>query len=166
VGPTSSQETLAEKKKEHAWYQRRLEDALAVLADSLVLIHQGKMQFIPVIAGQLRMLLCDTTRNHDKVVDVSLLKRLLPDLRLGALNAYDDFESSAQSMPLRDWLTQTVRLNSKVVTILQLIRQVSDERGGVHADYQKSRDADGNTEAAWMKRIAEHLIQRLKTSSP
>jgi hypothetical protein len=137
-----------------------------VLADSLVLIHQGKMQFIVVMAGQLRMLLCDTTRNHDKVIDVSLLKRLLPDLRLGALNAYEDFESSAQSMPLRDWLKQTVRLNGTVVTILQLIRQVSDERGGVHADYQKSRGADVITEAAWIKRIAEHLLQRLKTSSP
>lgn len=161
MGPASSQQTLAAKKKERTWYQHCLENALVVLADSLVLIHQGKTQFILVIAGQLRMLLCDTTRIHDNLVDVSLLKRLLPDLRLGALNAHEEFESSAQSMPIQDWLKQTVRLNNKEATILQLIRQVSDERGGVHADYQKSRNADEITEAAWIKRIAEHLLLRL-----
>lgn len=161
MGPASSQQTLEAKDKEQPWYLQRVENALAVLADSLVLIHQGKTQFIPVIAGQLRMLLCDTTRIHDRMVDVSLLKRVMPDLNLGMLNANGEFECTAQSMSLQDWLNQTVQLNHKEVTILHLIRQVSDERGGVHADFQKSRNADEISETTWIIQIAEHLLSRL-----
>ncbi len=162
MGPASSQQKLEAKSKEHIWYFQRVENALAVLADSLVLIHQGKTQFIQVIAGQLRMLLWDTTRIHNKLVDVSLLKRVMPDLKLGVLNVQGEFDCTAESMPLQEWLNQTVRLKCKEVTILHLIRQVSDERGGVHADFQKSRNADEISEAAWIKRIAEHLLSRLK----
>ncbi len=162
MGSENPQKTVAEYEKEYAWYQQRLLNSMAVLEDCLALTYQGKMHFIQVIAGQLRMLLCDTTRIHDVLVDVSLVNRLQPYLRLGVLNAQGEFEKEDRSMELGDWLKQCIPVNGKVVTIFQLIRQVSDERGGVHADFRKSRNADESAEAAWMRRIAEQLLWRLK----
>ncbi len=110
-------------------------DSLSILATSLELIGQGRLEFYRVAALQLRLLLCDTTRRHNRVVDISLAKRLWPDLRLHPLNPDGYFDPSLEPIPLSDWLAQRLPLPSgEVLSLRGLIRRVCDQEGGAHVD--------------------------------
>ncbi len=110
-------------------------DALKILATSLELVEQGRTEFYRVAALQLRLLLCDTTRRHNRVVDISLARRLWPGLQLYSLNPQGLFDSSLPPRLLSEWLAQRLPLEgSQSVTLRALIRRVCDQEGGAHVD--------------------------------
>jgi hypothetical protein len=112
-------------------------DALDILKESNQLACGEHTGFYRVAAAQLRLLLCDTTRQHGKIVDISLLPRLLPKLSLPPVDYHADMVFRADEIPLADWLKQKVVMDeSSEVTIRQLIRQVCDQDGGAHVDYK------------------------------
>ena len=114
---------------------RAVRDALEILRTSSALVRSGQTAFYKVIAVELRLLLCDTTRRHGRIVDISLLPQLLPDLRLPALPRRLAGRDSAAELPLEQWLEQEVRTSGgDPVTLRRLVRLVCDQDGGAHYD--------------------------------
>lgn len=67
-------------------------DAFRTISDCLSLYYKGRPHMFKPIAGQLRILFCDTNRNEDN----SLLKHLYPDLRLIAFRKSEYSTEHAQ----------------------------------------------------------------------
>ena len=129
-------------------------DVLQILLTSLDLSRRERPEFYRVAALQLRLLLCDTTRRHGEVINVSLLPRLLPDLHLAPLEPDGTFNRLASPLPLEVWLDQPVPAimisstaapvsaasgSSGGLTIRYLIRWVCDQDGGAHVDPRRLR---------------------------
>jgi len=111
------------------------QDAVKILSTSLELIAQGRPEFYRVAALQLRLLLCDTTRRHNRVVDISLAPRLWPELRLHPLNEQGIFDPAMPPLPLDRWLMQPIPTSwGGTQTLRELIRRVCDQQGGAHVD--------------------------------
>jgi len=118
--------------------------ALDIIASCAALYRQGNEACYRVVAAQLRLLLCDTTRRHDRVVDVSLAPRILPGLNLHPLDLSTlapnwsgelRFDSWQERLPLPAWLGQVIPLLAdQPVTLRELIRAVCDQDGGAHVD--------------------------------
>jgi len=112
-------------------------DALAILRESLQLCREGRPEFYRVAAVQLRLLLCDTTRRHNRTVDISLLPRLVSGLRLPALPA-QDAPGQAAPLALKDWLAQPLDPGQAgSLSVRDLIRRVCDQDGGAHVDLRQ-----------------------------
>lgn len=110
-------------------------DSLKILETSLKLVEQGRPEFYRVAALQLRLLLCDTTRRHNRVVDISLARRIWPDLRLHPLGTGGFFDASLNPISLSGWLAQLLPLDSvQALNLRDLIRRVCDQEGGAHVD--------------------------------
>ncbi|MDR3577836.1 MAG: hypothetical protein P4L50_28570 [Anaerolineaceae bacterium] len=115
-------------------------DALQILITSLDLYRRGRPEFYRVAALQLRLLLCDTTRQHGQLVNVSLLPRLLPDLCLAPFGPDGAFDTLAPALPLPAWLEQPLpAFIPPGLTIRHLIRWVCDQDGGAHVDPKRLR---------------------------
>lgn len=63
------------------YLEHQLKEALAVLDTCLECIYQGKIHMYRALAGQIRLLLCDTQRHRD----ISLLPAVYPRLEVSAL---------------------------------------------------------------------------------
>jgi hypothetical protein len=147
--------------------QKYGQDALKILNTSLNLIDNRQPEFYRVAALQLRLLLCDTTRRHAQMVDISLAKRLWPDLRLHPLNALGHFDANLPPLLLDDWLMQVLPGDaSRSITLRQLIRRVCDQDGGAHVDLKPRaglhRIADVS---AWIYKIAAEVISALEKAT-
>ncbi len=133
---------------------RDLEASLAVIETNMKAYHSGvKSAYLPV-AVELRKLLCDTQRGKD----ISLIKRLFPDLYLrpllgkqenvdeytalyipgqiqfdgqGGSSLSELFNESAPSLSLDEWLQQ--KLFDATITIREFIRSVADKEAA-HSD--------------------------------
>lgn len=134
--------------------------AVRILARSVELARGVEPDFYRVIALELRLLLCDTTRQHERVVDSSLAARLWPDLLWPALDSDGRFSESLPGLPLAAWLEQP--LPSTGTTLRQLIRRVCDQDGGAHVDLrpQATRLDYPSTRAAILQ-VAEVVLGRL-----
>jgi hypothetical protein len=157
------------------------QDATQILITSLALARRGRPEFYRVAALQLRLLLCDTTRRHGEIVNVSLLPRLLPNLRLAPLSTDGIFDTQAQSLPLNAWLEQPLPAfagaapgSSSLLTIRYLIRWVCEQDGGAHVDarrlrfegrHQLSNRPESNF-AALILFIAEYIASVLEIQLP
>jgi hypothetical protein len=157
-------------------------DALQILVTSLDLSRRGRPEFYRVAALQLRLLLCDTTRRHGEVVNVSLLPRLLPQLLLAPLGADGAFDTRAKPLPLDIWLEQPLPAPITLLaaaapgglTIRQLIRWVCDQDGGAHVDprrlqFKKPALASSKTGPDYAGRIlviAEYIASVLEVQIP
>lgn len=162
-------------------------DVLQILLTSLDLSRRGRPEFYRVAALQLRLLLCDTTRRHGEVVNVSLLPRLLPDLRLAPLEPDGTFNRLASALPLDAWLDQpipTFMISGTAappaadspggLTIRYLIRWVCDQDGGAHVDPRRLRfegtapmsGRPGRNYAAVILFIAEYVASVLEIRLP
>jgi len=110
-------------------------DAVKILATSLELIDRGRPEFYRVAALQLRLLLCDTTRRHNRIVDISLAKRVWPGLRLRLLAPPGAPDLDSPPVPLGQWLAQRLPAGpDATITVRELIRRVCDQQGGAHVD--------------------------------
>jgi hypothetical protein len=98
----------------------------------------GERTSYRVVAVQLRMLLCDTTRRHGQIVDISLAERLWPDLALHPLAATQAklcFDRHAARLARLAWLEQNfMPPGGQAMTLRDAIRLVCDRDGGAHVD--------------------------------
>jgi hypothetical protein len=152
------------------------QDTCRILATSLELARRSRPAFYRVCAAQLRLLLCDTTRQHGEVVNVSLLPRLYPDISLRPLKQAGSpknglFDLQQAPIPLADWLQQRLDLEFIIHaqtgsrdewTIRHLIRQVCDHDGGAHVD---PRPNSGLAELVdypqWVIVIGEYVFEEI-----
>lgn len=137
--------------------------ALEILRESIALYDRGQIVFYRVMAVELRLLLCDTTRRHDESVDLSLLRRLLPDLTLPELDEAGEFRQEG-GLRVGEWLDQEISLErGQQVTLRQLIRQVCDQDGGAHLDRRRRSGLQaGSGQQAWMRKTAWAVAARLE----
>jgi hypothetical protein len=140
--------------------ERYLRDSAAILGRSLELARSGEPWFYRVAALQLRLLLCDTTHRHNDVVDIALVPRLRPDLRLPSPL------DPAQILPLSEWLEIELPLREKqssgpALTIRQLIRRVCDQDGGAHADPRPRAGLPAEGAPDWILTLGELVWEGL-----
>ena len=129
----------------------------------LVRDREGVPEFYRVIALQLRLLLCDSTRRHNQTVDISLVPRVLPDLKFHPLNSVGEFDHDLPPMALEAWLAQPLPIKAtSPVTIRLLIRQVCDQDGGAHVD-QRAAMLFIPEAARWVVHIGRYVMERLET---
>ena len=108
-----------------------------ILSTSLDLVKQGHTEFYRVVALQLRLLLCDTTRRHNRRLDISLVTQLWPGLQLYPLNPQGQFDPASAPLLLEKWLAQTLPgYTGLSITLQTLIRRVCDQDGGAHVDFR------------------------------
>lgn len=131
-------------------------DALNILKRSVELAQNEQPAFYRVAAVQLRLLCCDTTRRHGDIVDISLLARLLPGLRLAPL-AGAHFNHSLPALPLAAWLEQPLPLEP-ALTIRRLIRRVCEQDGGAHVDPRPVVSLPTGDVRAWVLAIAGEVL--------
>lgn len=106
---------------------------------------------------QLRLLLCDTTRRHNRVVDIAVLPQIIPDLDLPALGP------GGKRLLLNDWLAQPIPgLADQALTVRQLIRRVCDQDGGAHVDFKPEAGLDGLDPAGWIQTIGEIVVNSVE----
>lgn len=110
--------------------------SLRILQRSLELARGAEPDFYRVAAVQLRLLLCDTTRQHERLVETALLPRLFPSMLLPALDATGRPLPGQAALPIHAWLEQTVP--GLGVSLRTLIRRVCDQDGGAHVDLRDS----------------------------
>jgi len=139
--------------------QNYVSDSLLILADSVRHYRQGQRPFYRVAALQLRLLLCDTTRVHNRRVDLALLPRLAPDLRLPRLSGSGQPDAGVL-MELPGWLEQTLPAGVQTLSVRQLIRQVCDQDGGAHVDTRPQNTLpDGSEYIPWIIALAECVLE-------
>jgi hypothetical protein len=132
------------------------QDSLEILRHSLQLVRQGRRPFYRTAAVQLRLLLCDTTRRHNQIVDIAVLPQLIPDLDLAALG------SGGKRLLLKDWLAQPIPGQpDQALTVRQLIRRVCDQDGGAHVDFKPEAGLDGLDPAEWIQTIGEIVVRSI-----
>ncbi len=132
-------------------------DSLEILKHSLLLVRQGQRPFYRVAAVQLRLLLCDTTRRHNQVVDIAVLPQILPDLELAAI------APGEKRLRLSDWLVQPIPGQAdQALTVRQLIRRVCDQDGGAHVDFKPEGGLDGFDPAEWIQTIGEIVVNAIE----
>ncbi len=139
-------------------------DAVSILQQALRHTVEGQACFYRVAAVELRLLLCDTTRRHDQVVSLALVKRLKLEISFQSL----DPASIDLKLDLEDWLEQ--KMPEEGLTVRQFIRAVCDQDGGAHVDLrQPTRLPEWNTTAARIIQLSEvtltALIPSLKQES-
>lgn len=135
-----------------------LRDSLSILNESLQLIDRGEIAFHRVLALQLRLLLCDTTREHGRINNVSLIPRLDPKIELPILGP-SGF-SKSKKLALKQWLDQNIDKSEKSMTIRELIRRVCDLEGGAHVD-MKLRFKISPTQINLLEKISRMLVREL-----
>lgn len=139
-----------------------LKDSLNIITQSLRLIEEGCPFFYRVIALQLRLILCDTTRIHDEFLDTSLIRQIDPLVKLHALGSDLNRQDPLRMLTLDDWLAAELPgSGSPPITIRKMIRQVCDTDGGAHVDRRGSQLLFPD-HRQWIIRIAESVIASLK----
>jgi hypothetical protein len=151
-------------------------DACQILGSSLALARRGQPAFYRVCAAQLRLLLCDTTRQHGQVIDVSLLPRLFPDIQFQPLKSSPDlqtglFDPHQEAISLAEWLQQRLPIKIKdykpantkeSLTIRDLIRQVCDHDGGAHVDPRPNTGLGQLVDyPQWVLAISEYVAREV-----
>jgi hypothetical protein len=123
-------------------------DALSILGDSIDLAKGRKPTYYRVVALQLRLLLCDTTRAHDREMNISLVPQLYPELTISS----EGFgEGEPVELPLKEWLELPAMVGDpQHRSIRKLIRQICDLDGGAHV---------GSTKAAATPRSIYNLLR-------
>ena len=109
--------------------------ALDILRASLQHMQSGQPAFYRAAAVQLRLLLCDSTRRHNRRVNLALLPQVAPTLRLPRLTLLGEPDETQPPLPLAEWLEQPLAPPGGAPLIVsRLIRLVCDRDGGAHVD--------------------------------
>jgi len=146
-------------KKAHLELENYFWDSLRIISVCLELIDEGQPAFYRVIAVQLRMLLCDTTREHDQVADISLLPRVYPGIVLQPLDKKGRFDFDADGIPLEKWLDQKVYVLDKTVSLRKLIRLTCDHEAGRIVDPRRIPRKQLKAERDWIIEIGRYLTE-------
>ncbi len=139
-------------------------DALDILERSMALAYAEQPAFYRVAAVQLRLLLCDTTRRHGDIVNISLLPRLHPLFALHPPDAHS-FDRSRLPMPLAEWLEQLLPLTEIIdkgqpepLSVRRLIRRVCEQDGGAHVDLRPAAALPAGEYRGWILRIGAEVL--------
>ncbi|MEA4908590.1 MAG: hypothetical protein VB089_13265 [Anaerolineaceae bacterium] len=133
------------------------QEILGMLRACVEHIQAGQALFYRPAAVQLRMLLCDTTRRHGQIVDISLLPQVSPRLSLPLLGEAPD----GDRRPLETWLEQSLPTQPPL-SVRQLIRRVCDQDGGAHVDLKPQRLPPAQEAcAAWILAIARVILAEM-----
>lgn len=113
-----------------------LRDSLSILSACRAHRNSPDYPAYRVAAVQLRLLLCDTTRIHNRVVEISLCARLYPDLRLPPpQREIPGFRLADPPLERPAWLKEVVCLSDgSRLSLREIIRLVCDRDGGAHVD--------------------------------
>jgi hypothetical protein len=118
-------------------------DALQLLAGCIESFQLGSRASYRVAAVELRLLLCDTNRIHERLVDISLLPRAYPEIKFHPLRSAPPaqegylvgFDRTREPVPLADWLSQSLTIpHGGKITLRELIRTICEQDGGAHVD--------------------------------
>lgn len=142
-------------------------DARRILATSLELIEQGRPEFYRVAALELRLLLCDTTRRHNRTVDISLARRVWPDLRLYRINEQGEFDARLEPLALDAWLALPIPLSpGGTIALRELVRRVCDQDGGAHVDPKARAGLQGVEDVpGWICKIGAEARRALEKAA-
>ncbi|HWQ04397.1 MAG TPA: hypothetical protein VN452_03485 [Longilinea sp.] len=131
------------------------QDAALILHEALQRIDFCQFYFYRVAAVQLRLLLCDTARLHDRSIPTALSARLWPELRLRPLE-----KSNPGLFGLNEWLDQ--KMPESEFSIRQFIRRIGDQDGGVHVDIRKNRQLpDQKRTINWIFIVSSIVLEAL-----
>ena len=145
------------EKKSYLEYSQAIRN---ILKNSLELYQRGETAFYRVMAAQLRILLCDSTRRHARVCDISLLPLLIPDLKLPVPPALD---LEPGSLPLNEWLDLELKIAEATINIRQLVRRVCDQDGGAHVDPKpKTGLPESEKVQEWIVSLSQIVLQILE----
>lgn len=134
--------------------------ALRILSASLQLARGAEPDFYRVVGVQLRLLLCDTTRQHERTVSLALVTRLWPELRWPVLDAAGRADGTQPALPLDAWLERP--LPGIDLPPRLLIRRVCDQDGGAHVDLrQHAALRDFQQAREWILRLGDVALQVL-----
>jgi hypothetical protein len=147
-------------------------DALDILAQNLRLYRLGVSACYRVVAVQLRLLLCDSNRVHARMVDISVIPRLFPELTLDALQPAGGakpaevgfiFSTGQEKLTLQGWLAQEAPIGpGRSIRLRELIRLVCEQDGGAHVDPHPSSDLPvWHTRAEMIVSLGEYVLNTL-----
>jgi len=131
----------------------KYKEAMRILEYSVLLVKFFEIEeFNKVIAGQLRLILCDTSKKGKEIIDNSLIRRIQPNPKLFQVNELSNlsegmsgffpgemFNYDKPTIPLKVWLEQVIlslNLQGKKqdVTIRDFIKFAANKSGGAHVD--------------------------------
>jgi len=143
-------------KKSKEGLKKQMDDCIEVMSLSVVLADLIKVKsFTTVIAAQLRLLLCDTSKNHrtQKIIDNSLILKVIDNPKLPPLsndyleietknskgkfiNEQNMFNKKSNPIELDTWIKQKVYHidGNRPTTILDIIKSYANKQGGAHVD--------------------------------
>lgn len=131
------------------------QDAAIILHEALHQIDIGNFHFYRVAAVQLRLLLCDTTRLHNRMIPTALAARLWPDLRFRTLS-----RDHPELLELSEWLEQ--KMPEFDFSVRQFIRRVCDQDGGVHVDIRKNNQLPCKEQTVnWIFKVSSNVLEAL-----
>jgi hypothetical protein len=136
-------------------------DALNILEFSIRMHEAGNRGFYRVAAIQLRLLLCDTAFRHGKHENISMIPKLVPDLRLVPYIAKTPTDARVD---LQTWLDGATGLKSPL-SIRQLIRRICDIDGGAHVEIKPLAGLPENENTSqWVIDISKYLLPLLSSA--
>jgi hypothetical protein len=143
-----------------------IKDSVKILKTCLQLIHQGQKHFYRVAAVQLRLLLCDTTRKHGKIINIALIPKWNPDIRFHPLKRERFSTALPPDMTLNTWLNQTVFITpSEELSLRDLIRRICEQDGGTHVDPKPHQGLPQNWDPTqWIETISVYLVTHLENT--
>lgn len=137
-----------------------LQDVLIILDESLHLACSNSPIFYRVVALELRILLCDSTRRHNEIMDLALLPVLRPDLKLPVLS---DKKESPMLVSLEDWLKSVPDPQYLPAwTMRRIIRWTCDHDGGAHVDPQKESKPLRFVRTKWVLWAGQIVLEAVK----
>ncbi len=123
-----NRQTLTARKRDYL--KTYLQDSLSILAESSRMAREGYPAFYRVVAVELRLLLCDSTRIHNEWANISLVHQLYPQLKWSTEGWK---EETSKFVKIPEWLELPAMADDpQHRTIRKLIRQICDLDGGAH----------------------------------
>jgi hypothetical protein len=156
--------------RSNAAAKRKFDEAITILEYSVMLVEFfGLQEFNNIIAGQLRLILCETKNTRIKrekvTIDQSLIKKINPNPKLYPIkdsnqmsNDHDHiteelFDYTKQRIELKLWRNQIIYKidiegKTQEIKVIDFIKETANKIGGAHAESSfpnKSIISDGHT---------------------
>lgn len=156
--------------RSNAAAKRKFDEAITILEYSVMLVEFfGLHEFNNIIAGQLRLILCETKNTRIKrekvTIDQSLIKKINPNPKLYPIkdsnqmsNDHDHiteelFDYTKQRIELKLWRNQIIYKidiegKTQEIKVIDFIKETANKIGGAHAESSfpnKSIISDGHT---------------------
>jgi hypothetical protein len=168
--------------RSNAAAKRKFDEAITILEYSVMLVELfGLEEFNNIIAGQLRLILCETKNTRIKrekvTIDQSLIKKINPNPRLYPIKdsipmsnviTEDIFDYTKQRIELKLWRNQIIYktdIEGKIqeIKIIDFIKETANKIGGAQAESSfpnRSIISDGHTKIM-LRGIAKGLFKSI-----